>query len=64
LPSALPLPTTLAMLAVPAVAFPTDATPPPPVAKCRRGYKLDKHHRCVKTKKARRRGKRASHKHR
>ncbi|HWY19533.1 MAG TPA: hypothetical protein VNY27_12595 [Solirubrobacteraceae bacterium] len=57
LPSVLPIPSVLAMLAVPNVAFPTQTGGHPP-GKCRRGYKRDKHGRCVKPRrKAKRHGK-------
>jgi hypothetical protein len=59
LPAVLFAPTPLPMLAVPPYAFPIEAkvsTAPP--AKCKRGYKRDKHGHCVKVKrKAKRHGK-------
>jgi hypothetical protein len=44
LPSVLELPPLLAMLAVPSIAFPTGAS------KCKRGFKRDRHGKCVKVK--------------
>jgi hypothetical protein len=47
LPEVLMSPTPLAMLPVPSIVFPTK---PKPAVKCKRGYKRDKHGKCVKTR--------------
>ncbi|HEV2924414.1 MAG TPA: hypothetical protein VGW98_10295 [Solirubrobacteraceae bacterium] len=53
LPDVLTQPAVLAQLPIPPLAFPLEPKPgKPAAAKCRRGFKLDKHHRCVKAKKA------------
>lgn len=66
LPSVLSVPTPLAMLAVPNVAFPAQAITPgtsKPKARCKPHHKRDRHGRCVKFKrKAKRHGKGASRK--
>ncbi|HWY18939.1 MAG TPA: hypothetical protein VNY27_09555 [Solirubrobacteraceae bacterium] len=51
LPAVLVSPIPLAMLSIPNIQFPPEATPPAPPRKCKRGYKRDKHSRCVKPKK-------------
>jgi hypothetical protein len=51
LPSALVLPSVLAQLAVPNIAFPTESQAPKSSTKCKRGYKRDKRGRCLKSKK-------------
>jgi NHL repeat len=61
LPSVLLSPTPLAMLAIPNIAFPAAAKPGKPAA-CKRGYKRDKHNKCVKPKKKAKTNKRKPHK--
>ncbi len=48
LPEVLTSPTALPMLPVPSIVFPTKPTPS---VKCKRGYKLNAHDKCVKTQK-------------
>jgi phosphodiesterase/alkaline phosphatase D-like protein len=48
LPEVLMSPTPLAMLPVPSIVFPTKPTP---AVKCKRGYTLNAHGKCVKTQK-------------
>jgi NHL repeat len=52
LPSVLPTPVSLGLLPVPSIAFPKAP------AKCKRGYELDKHDKCVKVKKKKKTSKR------
>jgi hypothetical protein len=58
LPAVLAVPAPLGQLPIPNIAFPSQ--PKPPLIKCKRGYKRDKHGKCVKVKakKKARRGKR------
>jgi hypothetical protein len=49
LPSVLSVPPVLAQLPVPSISFPTEAIVKPK-PKCKRGYKRDKHGKCVKVK--------------
>jgi hypothetical protein len=63
LPLVLAVPTPLAMLAVPNIAFPAEPKPGKPAA-CKRGYKRDKRGRCAKPrKKAKAKGKKGKGKH-
>jgi hypothetical protein len=51
LPTVLVSPVAPALLTVPRIVFPVESKPPTPTGQCKRGFKRDKHGKCIRSRK-------------